>query len=358
MTATPASVPLRLTATTGGIPASVRAFAAEAESLGFDRLTLAEAAHDPFLQLVRAGDATTSLELATGVAIAFARTPMTLAYEAWGLHEASGGRAVIGLGSQVKAHIARRYGMPWDRPAARMREFVHAVRAIWDCWQTDGELSFEGEFYRHTLMTPNFAPPPLPYGPPPILLAGVGPLMAKAAGAVGDGFMSHPFATVEYLSEHVLPNVRAARVAAEADGAPWTSRPFEVVGSVLTALGRTEPELAEATARIRKRIAFYGSTPAYRGVLDLHGWGDLHEELHRLSRLGEWDTMAGLIDDEVFAALAVAGTPAEVGRELRARFAGVVDRLALSTEGASLGMLAEVMDAAGAAPTAGGESAA
>jgi len=284
---------------------------------------------------------------------------MTLAYEAWGLHEASGGRAVVGLGSQVRAHITRRYGMPWDRPAARMREFVQAVRAIWDCWQTDGKLSFEGEFYQHTLMTPNFAPPSLPFGPPPILLAGVGPLMAKAAGAVGDGFMSHPFATVEYLSDHILPTVRAARAAAEAEGdaAPWTSRPFEVVGSVLTALGRTEPELADATAKIRKRIAFYGSTPAYRGVLDLHGWGGLHEELHRLSRLGEWDTMAALVDDDVFAALAVAGTPAEVGRELRRRFAGVVDRLALSTEGASLEVLAEVMDAAGAAPTSGGESA-
>ncbi|MCX4744142.1 TIGR03617 family F420-dependent LLM class oxidoreductase [Kitasatospora sp. NBC_01287] len=320
----------RLDAPASGQPAGILAAAEQAERRGMDRLVVAEMAHDPFLQLARAADRTSTIELATGVAVAFARTPMTLAYQAWGLHEASGGRAVIGLGSQVKPHIEKRFGMPWDRPAARMREYVHAVRAIWHSWQTGERLRFRGDFYTHTLMTPLFSPDPIPTGVPRILLAGVGPLMTRTAGAVADGFLSHPFTSVDYLTEQVLPGLTAARAQAEAEGAPWTRRPFEIVGNVLTATGRTEEELRANLAGVRERLAFYASTPAYRPVLAQHGWAELHEELHRLSLRGRWQQMAELIDDEVFAAFAVAGTVPEVAREIHRRYAGLADRISVS----------------------------
>ncbi|MDH6120348.1 putative F420-dependent oxidoreductase [Kitasatospora sp. GAS204A] len=311
-------------------PAGILAAAELAEQRGMDRLLVAETAYDPFLQLARAADRTSSIELATGVAIAFARTPMTLAYQAWGLHAASGGRAVIGLGSQVKTHIEKRFGMPWDRPAARMREYVHAVRAIWHSWQTGERLRFRGDFYTHTVMTPVFAPDPIPAGMPRILLAGVGPLMTRTAGAVADGLVSHPFTSVAYLTEQVLPGVAAARAQAEAEGAPWTSRPFEIAGSVLSATGRTEEELRANLAGVRERLAFYASTPAYLPVLAQHGWADLHEELHRLSLRGRWQQMADLIDDEVLTTFAVTGTVEEVAREIHHRYAGLVTRLSVS----------------------------
>ncbi|GAA2746881.1 TIGR03617 family F420-dependent LLM class oxidoreductase [Kitasatospora cinereorecta] len=322
---------LRYDVSVPGDPAGVLAAAEQAERAGLDRLLVAETAHDPFIQLARAADRTSRIELATGVAVAFARTPMTLAYQAWGVHEVSGGRAVVGLGSQVKPHIERRFGMPWDRPAARMREYVHAVRAIWHSWQTGDRLRFRGDFYTHTVMTPVFAPPPVAAGVPRILLAGVGPLMTATAGAVADGFISHPFTTVGYLRDRVLPGVRAARAQAEADREPWTDRPFEIAGNVLAATGRTAEELAANRAALRGRIAFYASTPAYLPVLAQHGWQDLHEDLHRLSLRGNWQRMAELIDDEVFDAFAVAGTVEEVAAEIHRRYAGLATRLSVSS---------------------------
>ncbi|MEY9844743.1 putative F420-dependent oxidoreductase [Streptacidiphilus sp. BW17] len=332
---TDAAAPLLLDATASGRPGSILADAERAEAAGVDRLVVAETAHNPFVQLARAADRTRSIELATGVAIAFARTPMTLAYEAWGLHEASGGRAVVGLGSQIKPHIERRFGMTWSQPAARMREYVHAVRAIWNSWQHGTRLAFRGDFYTHTLMTPVFSPEPVAAGLPRILLAGVGPLMTATAGAVADGFISHPFTTVPYLTEHVLPGVLAARAQAEAEGAAWTTaatatdRPFEVVGNVLAAIGRTGEELAANRTRVRERIAFYASTPAYRAVLERHGWGELQDQLHPLSVRGRWQEMGALIGDEVFDAFAVAGTPAEAAEEIHRRYAGTVTRLSV-----------------------------
>ncbi|WP_035844839.1 TIGR03617 family F420-dependent LLM class oxidoreductase [Kitasatospora azatica] len=322
---------LQLDVSASGHPRTILAAAEAAERSGMDRLVVAETAHNPFLQLARAADRTETIELATGVAIAFARTPMTLAYEAWGLHEASGGRAVIGLGSQVKPHIEKRFGMPWDRPAARMREYVHAVRAIWQSWQTGERLRFRGDFYTHTVMTPAFAPDPVAAGLPRILLAGVGPLMTATAGAVADGFISHPFTSLAYLTERVLPGVRAARAQAEAEGAAWTERPFEIVGNVLTVTGRTAEEFAANLAGLRERLAFYASTPAYRPVLAQHGWQDLHEELHRLSLRGRWQQMGELIDDQVLGTFAVTGTVPEVAREIHRRYAGVVTRLSVSS---------------------------
>lgn len=321
---------LRLDATASGHPVGILAAAEQAERRGMDRLVVAETAYDPFLQLARAADRTATIELATGIAVAFARTPMTLAYQAWGLHAASGGRAVIGLGSQVKTHVEKRFGMPWDRPAARMREYVHAVRAIWDTWQTGARLRFRGEFYTHTTMTPVFSPDPVPGGVPRILLAGVGPLMTRTAGAVADGFLSHPFSSPAYLTDQVLPGLTEARAAAEAQGAAWTARPFEIAGSVLTATGRTEEELAANRAAVRERLAFYASTPAYRPVLAQHGWEDLQERLHPLSVRGRWQEMAAMIDDEVFDTFAVCGPVEDVAREITRRYAGLCTRLSVS----------------------------
>ncbi|MFJ1757798.1 TIGR03617 family F420-dependent LLM class oxidoreductase [Kitasatospora sp. NPDC088134] len=310
-------------------PATAPGLAREAEERGADRFVLAETSHNPFLQLARAADRTARIELGTGVAVALARTPMALAYEAWGLHESSGGRAAIGLGTQIKPHVVRRYGMPWDRPAARMRDYVAAVRAIWHSWQSGERLAHRGEFYRHTLMTPVFAPDPLPSGPPPILLAGVGPLMTATAGAVADGFLAHPFGSPRHLAAYVLPTVRAARATAEAEQAPWTARPFEVVANVLVATGRDEQEYAANLRLVRERLAFYASTPAYRPVLETHGWAALQDELHPLSLRGRWQEMGALIDDTVLRTFAVAAEPAEAARELRARYGELADRLCI-----------------------------
>ncbi|MEV4560194.1 TIGR03617 family F420-dependent LLM class oxidoreductase [Kitasatospora sp. NPDC049285] len=320
---------MRLDLAATALPATSPELARLAEESGADRISLAETSHDPFLQLARAADRTRGIELATGVAVALARTPMMLAYQAWGLHESSGGRAAIGLGTQIKPHVVRRFGMPWDRPAARMREYVAAVRAIWHSWQTGERLAFRGEFYRHTLMTPVFAPDPLPYGPPPILLAGVGPLMTATAGAVADGFLAHPFCSPEHLATRVLPGVREARAEAEAAHQPWTARPFEVVANVLVATGRDEAEYRANLRAVRERIAFYASTPAYRPVLETHGWGELQDELHRLSTRGRWQEMGEALDDTVLAAFAVTGTPADAARELHRRYGALADRLCL-----------------------------
>lgn len=229
--ATEAAGPLRLDATSAVELSGELAARVDAADSGVDRLLVTETARDPFQVLAAAAQRTTRVELGTGVAIAFARTPMTLAVSAWDLQRSSGGRAVIGLGSQVRAHIERRYGMPWSRPAARMREFVLATRAIWDAWQHRTKLEVRGEFYHHTLMMAPFDPGPLPHPAPPVLLAAVGPRMARVAGEVADGIICHPMATPEHLRDQVLPRVFEARRAAEAAGAAWTRRPFEVCGA-------------------------------------------------------------------------------------------------------------------------------
>ncbi|WP_436771041.1 TIGR03617 family F420-dependent LLM class oxidoreductase [Yinghuangia sp. YIM S09857] len=331
-----------------GTGASLRAAeaAATAEQRGVDRVLIPETAQDPFQHLAVAASRTSRIELATGVAIAFARTPMTLASSAWTLQQISGGRAVIGLGSQVKAHITRRFAMPWSQPAARMREFVAATRAIWQSWQTGGKLDFQGEFYRHSLMNPLFDPGPVAQGEPLVLVAAVGPRMAAAAGAVGDGVICHPFSTVSYVAEHLAPRALAARTEAEAAQEPWTARPFEVAGNVLVATGRSEEEYERGRAGIRGRIAFYGSTPAYRSVLEHHGWGALQEELRTLSLAGRWQEMGRLIDDDVLNAFAVvAEKPADAGRLIRERCAGVYDRVSVSlADGADPGLALDVLD--------------
>jgi probable F420-dependent oxidoreductase len=294
------------------------------ESRGYAGLWSSESRHDPFLPLVAAAQGTDRLELGTAIAVAFARSPMTLAHTAWDLQRYTEGRFTLGLGSQVKPHIERRFSMPWSRPAARMHEMVSAIRAIWDSWQNGTRLNFEGDFYRHTLMTPFFSPGPLPTPAPKIVIAAVGEAMCRVAGEVCDGILLHGFTTERYVREVTLPTVRAGQEKAGRSGLP-----FEVVGLPLTATGTTEESLAAAVAAVREQIAFYASTPAYRGVLELHGWGELGDELHAMSRgddPGKWTKMGEAVDDEVLNTFAVVGAPEDIAQVIGERFGGLVTR--------------------------------
>lgn len=297
-----------------------------AERIGFDGIWSTEVSRDPFLPLVLAADRSATLQLGTAVAVAFARSPMTTAVAANDLNTFSRGRFVLGLGSQIQAHIERRFSMPWSAPAERMREYLLALRAIWSSWQDGTELDFRGEHYRHTLMTPMFRPEPNSYGPPRVLLAAVGPMMTKVAAECADGLLVHGFTTARYLREVTMPIIEAGLAGSGRTRADFTT---SYPGLIVT--GDSEAEYDEAHERVRHQIAFYGSTPAYRGVLELHGWGDLHVELNRLSKSGDWTTMVSLIDDEVLGTFAVAGEPKIVGVEIVRRFGGLVDRFTLYT---------------------------
>ena len=295
--------------------------ARELEEIGYDGLLTAETVHDATLPLALAAEHTTTIELATGIVVAFARTPMLLAYTANDLQRMSRGRFILGLGSQIKPHIEKRFSMPWSHPARRMREFILALRAIWSAWNDRTALKFEGEFYRHTLMTPFFAPQPNPYGAPKVHLAAVGELMTEVAGEVADGIIIHGFTTERYVKEVTLPAVERGLAAAGRDRSS-----FQVSGPLFVVTGATEEELHAAQQGVKQQIAFYGSTPAYRGVLELHGWGELQTELNRLSKQGEWVQMGDLIDDEILRTFAVVAEPEGVAAELKRRYAGVVDR--------------------------------
>jgi probable F420-dependent oxidoreductase len=309
-----------------GGPERIADLAREVERRGTARgLFVAEAAHDPFVALSLAATATERIEIGTSIAVAFARTPMLMAYSAYDVHRLSGGRLVLGLGSQIKPHITRRYGMPWSQPAARMQEYVAALRAIWHSWQTGDALDFRGDFYEHTLMPPLFSPGALDGPSPRVWVAAVGPKMLEAAGAVADGLICHPLLSRSYLAEVVVPAVRDSR-----DASGRTDHPFEISTLCMVATGRTEEQLAAAVAGVRQQIGFYASTPAYRPVLDHHGWGDLHGEAHALTKSGRWSDLGDLVDDEVLAAFAVVGELDAVGVEVRSRFAGLADRVTTS----------------------------
>ena len=292
---------------------------------GYDGLWTAETQHDPFLPLVLAAEHSETLELGTGIAVAFARNPMTLAHLAWDLQNFSEGRFILGLGSQIKAHIRLRFSMEWSKPAARMREMILAIRAIWRAWGQGTPLDFKGEFYTHILMTPFFDPGPQPFGSPPIYLAAVGPHMTRVAGEVADGLLAHGFTTESYLREVTLPTL--------AEGANRAGRSVdEVVVSlpVFVVTGANDQETAVSRDAVRQQIAFYGSTPAYRGVLEHHGWGDLQTDLTRMSKRGSWEEMAALIDDDILYTFAVVGSPAEVGPMIYQRYGDVADRVSFS----------------------------
>jgi probable F420-dependent oxidoreductase len=305
--------------------ATTGAQARAAEADGFGGLFTFEARHDGFLPLAVATEHTERIELGTSIAIAFARTPMTLAHLGHDMQALSGGRFVLGLGSQIRPHIERRYSMPWSHPAARMREMVEAMRAIWRSWNEGEPLDFRGDFYTHTLMTPLFAPPPSPHGPPRVWVAGVGPRMVEVAGAVADGLICHPLLSGRYLREALLPHLRAGARSAGRDPAE-----LEVAAMAMIATGATEEDMAASVAATRTQIGFYASTPAYRPVLEMHGWGDLQPELRRLSKAGEWAAMGDAIDDEMVRTLAVVAEPDGVVPALVERFGGHADRVGLS----------------------------
>lgn len=306
-------------------PRDARTVFPRLEEIGYDGAFSFEAKLDPFLPLAVACEHTRRLRLGTAVAIGFARTPMTLAYLAHGLQTLSGGRFVLGLGSQVRPHIEKRFGMPWSRPAARMRELVLAIRAIFEAWEHGRPLHFRGELYAHTLMIPAFDPGPNPFGPPPIWTGGFGPRMTEVAGEVADGFIAHPFHSRRSLREHVLPALergleRAGRRREE----------FEVICATLVVTADDEAAFERSVAAARKQLAFYGSTPAYRSTLEIEGYGALHPELNRLSKEGRWDEMAELIDDRLLEALAVVGPRKEIPGKILARLEGIADGVSLT----------------------------
>ena len=309
--------------TDGSAIQSIGDAAARLEAHGHGCLWSVEAQHDPFLPLVIAAGRTSRIRLGTCISVAFARSPMTLAQTAHDLHRLSSGRFILGLGPQVRAHIERRFSMPWSSPVARMREFVQALRAIWATWETGIPLRFEGEFYRHTLMAPNFDPGPTGYGIPPIYLAAVGQQMTAVAAQMADGLVCHPLATPRYLSEVTAPAVARARTQRA------ESRAFCVTVSVLAATGPDDAALAASIANVRRKIAFYASTPAYRPMLDVHGLGHVQLVLNQLARQGRWDEMSEHISDDVIRLFAAVGSPREIGRVVRQRFAGIADRVAL-----------------------------
>ena len=300
--------------------------AVAAEGAGFDGIWTTENESDPFLPLALVAEHTQRLSIGTSVAIAFARAPMTMAVAANDLHRFSGGRMVLGLGSQIRPHITKRYSMEWSRPAARMREFVLALKAIWACWNNGEPLKFEGEFYTHTLMTPNFTPPVNPHGAPKVALAAVGPRMTEVCGEVADGLQTHPFNTERYLKEVTVPLLEQGR--SRSHGAGATLDGFDLGVSIFVGLDERDVDW------IRQRISFYGSTPAYRPVLDLHGWGEMQTTWNAMSKEGRWDEMATLVTDEMVDAMAIVGSPAEVGSEMHRRFGGVADRVRFTIGGA------------------------
>jgi probable F420-dependent oxidoreductase len=292
------------------------------EAIGYDGALAAETTHDPFLPLALAAEHTERIELGTSIAVAFARTPMTVAATARDLQVLSKGRFLLGLGSQIKPHIEKRFSMPWSKPAARMREFVLALRAIWDCWDNGTPLDVRGEFYRHTLMTPFFSPAPSPYGPPKVFLAAVGELMTEVVGETCDGMLVHGFTTERYLREVTIPAIeRGAARAGRTRADLQLSFPLFVV------TGRTEDDMAQAAQAVRSQIAFYGSTPAYRGVLELHGWGELQSELNALSKQSEWGKMADAVDEEILRTFAIVAEPKDVAAAILARYGDLVDRV-------------------------------
>lgn len=292
------------------------------QAAGYDGCWTGEIDHDPFLPLLLAAEHTSTIEIGTSIAVAFARNPMTIANTAWDLQAYSRGRFILGLGTQIQPHIEKRFGMPWSHPVRRMAEFVAALRAIWSCWSTGERLRFEGEFYTHTLMTPMFRPAPSGQPAPRVFIAAVGEAMTEMTGEVADGLLAHAFTTRRYLDEVTIPALQRGMARS---GRARTG--FEVSSPVFIVTGRDEDEMAAAAAAYRKQIAFYASTPAYRRVLDLHGWGDLQPELRRLSLQGGWDEMSGLIDDDMLSAFAVVAPIDQVGAALAERCAGVIDRV-------------------------------
>jgi len=303
------------------IPVRVR----ELEEAGFDGCFTFEGPHEPFMPLALAAEHS-KLEIGTGVAIAFARTPMTVANLAHDLQQFSDGRFWLGLGSQIRPHIESRFGMPWGKPVSRMKEFVRALRSIFASWNSNEKLDFRGEFYKHTLMPPFFNPGPAKGGPPPIILGGVGPKMTEAAGEVADGMLLHPFHTERSLEEVMRPNLERGLANSGRELSDFT-----LCAQVMVVTGDDEAGFENARAMARNQIAFYASTPAYRSVLEVEGRAELQPQLRQLTKEGRWHEMAALIDDDLLGRIAAVGTPGEVAEILHARYGSLAERVAFSS---------------------------
>jgi probable F420-dependent oxidoreductase len=303
----------------------VAAIAKAAEETGFDALWTQETQHDPFLPCTLIAEHTSRLKFGTGIAVSFARSPANLAYTAWDLAAQSGGRFILGLGTQVKAHIERRFGQPWPQSVTgKLREQIEAIRSFWDCWQNGTKLNYRGEYYKITLMSPFFNPGPLPFPSGersiPIYIAGVNTGLAKLAGEVCDGFHAHPFHSVRYLNEIILPAIE--------EGTRKTSRIREEVSVTINAFVATTPEETEFA---RTQISFYASTPSYRPVMDLHGWSGVAEKLSAHAAKGEWTEMPMLITDDILNEFCLVTEEARLAEELKKRYKGIADRLAIYT---------------------------
>ncbi|MFI4948355.1 MAG: TIGR03617 family F420-dependent LLM class oxidoreductase [Alphaproteobacteria bacterium] len=302
------------------------ALAAEAE--GYDGIVAPENQHDPFLALAVAGAATTRIELHTGVAIAFARTPMAVAEVGWDMAGSTGGRFVVGLGSQVRAHNERRFSVAWTPPAPRMREYVQVLRAIWRCWRDGEKPAYEGQHYRFTLMTPNFTPPKIEAPPPAVMIAAVGPAMLRVAAEECDGVKLHGFCTRKYLTQEIMP-----RIAAGLAKSGRARDNYEISGGGFLATGPDDESVARRFEWVRQRVAFYGSTPAYYPVFAVHGLEDLGLKLNALVRQGKWDEMAKEVPDDVAHLFAAVGRHDQITGAIEARFGGLVDALTLRGDG-------------------------
>jgi len=299
-------------------------YARKVEALGFDCLWSSETQHDPFLPLAVAATTTSTIKLGTAIAVVFPRSPMVLAHIAWDLQKASGGRFILGLGTQVKGHNERRFSVKFESPGPKLREAVLALRAIWDTWQNGTKLGFKGRFYRFDLMTPFFNPGPIPHPRIPIYVAGVNRYICRVAGEVCEGLHVHPFNSPKYLREYVHPAVAEglAQAGRTRAGFTFTTSTFAVVGD-------TEQELEQNRQTIRQQIAFYASTRTYEPVLAAHRWQDLVPHLHRKSVEGDWKGMADLITDEMVDTYAVTGSYDTIGARIRERYASLLDRTAL-----------------------------
>jgi probable F420-dependent oxidoreductase len=313
--------------------------ARELRDAGATGVATFEGPHDVFAPLTLAATVP-HLDLMTNVAIAFPRNPIHLAHQANDHQLLSSGRFILGLGTQVRAQIEKRFGAEFDKPVARMSELIAALRAIFAAWNSGERLDFRGDYYRHTLMTPTFNPGPNPHGPPPIYVGALGPLLTRAVAQHADGLLVMPFGSKRFLHEHTMPRVHEGL---QASGRHL--RDFTVLPEIIVSAGDTDAELEAAHARTRALLAFYGSTPAYRPVLAAHGWQDLQPELNTLSKQGRWDEMGGLIDDEMLHTIAACGKPADVARHIRERVEGVADTVCLY-QAAPIGLptLAAIID--------------
>ena len=305
-------------------PDDVGPLCRSAERLGFDCAWVNETKHDPFVQLALAASSTSRMSIGTAVALAFTRSPTALAYAAWDLQALSRGRLLLGLGSQVRGHVERRFGMKWDEPVPRMKEVVRALRAVWDCWQNGTKLDFQGRFFRLDLMTPFFNPGPVDLPGIPIYLAGVNRGMCRAAGEVADGLHVHPLHTTRYLREVVGPSLSSGlgKRGGIREG-------FKVAVSAFVAVGDDAEEIRKARSFCRSQVAFYASTRSYRKVMELHGWGDVSDRLHELSMRGEWKKMPDQVPDHVLEEFVTEGTWKDIGGLLRSRYRGLADRVRL-----------------------------